>query len=139
MLKDRGGRPIRSMGRTGSQVPGTVTDWPENEPAADPAALLELTGDYCADRGIDPDCMEVTEAVQGEFGVVLALNGGYKRTQEEASEDSWAHAAVLWYPDKEDSSRYTVSTSLNRRASAPLCLEDMALWAYSPGKGRRSG
>lgn len=62
-----------------------------------PAALLELTGDYCADRGIDPDCMEVTEAVQGEFGVVLALNGGYKRTQEEAGEDSWAHAAVLWY------------------------------------------
>lgn len=52
--------------------------------------------------------MEVTEAVQGEFGVVLALNGGYKRTQEEASEDSWAHSAVLWFPDKEDSSRYTV-------------------------------
>ena len=89
-------------------VPGTVTDWPENEPVADPAALLELTGDYCADQGIDPDCMEVTEAVQGEFGVVLAIDGGYKREQGETDADSWAHSAVLWFPNKEDSSRYTV-------------------------------
>ena len=52
--------------------------------------------------------MEVTEAVQGEFGVVLALNGGYKREQGKTDADSWAHSAVLWFPDKEDSSRYTV-------------------------------
>lgn len=120
-------------------VPGTVTDWPENEPAADPAALLELTGDYCADRGIDPDCMEVTEAVQGEFGVVLALNGGYKRTQEEASEDSWPMRRAVVPGTRRIPAGIRCSTSLNRRASAPLCLEDMALWAYSPGKGRRSG
>lgn len=40
---------------------------------------------------------------------------------------------------KEAGIQLIASTSLNRRASAPLCLEDMALWVYSPGKGRRSG
>lgn len=84
-----------------------MTDWPENEPAADPAALLELTGDYCADQGIDPDCMEVTEAVQGEFGVVLAIDGGYKREQGETDADSLGAqrccgSRTRW------SSRYTV-------------------------------
>ncbi len=116
-------------------VPGTVTDWPENEPAADPAALLELTGDYCADRGIDPDCMEVTEAVQGEFGVVLALNGGYKRTQEEASEDSWAHAAVLWYPDQEDSSRYMVLDQFESAGFRSFMSGGYGIVGVFPGKG----
>ena len=116
-------------------VPGTVTDWPENEPAADPAALLELTGDYCADRGIDPDCMEVTEAVQGEFGVVLALNGGYKRTQEEAGEDSWAHAAVLWYPDKEDSSRYMVLDQFESAGFRSFMSGGYGIVGVFPGKG----
>ena len=118
-----------------TRLPGTVTDWPENEPAADPAALLELTGVYCADRGIDPDCMEVTEAVQGEFGVVLALNGGYKRTQEEASEDSWAHAAVLWFPDKEDSSRYMVLDQFESAGFRSFMSGGYGIVGVFPGEG----
>lgn len=86
-------------------LPGTVTDWPNSEPVDDPAGLIEQAGEYCSAVGIDSGCMEVTEAVQGEFGVVLALNGGYKRTHEEAGEDSWAHAAVLWYPNREEPGR----------------------------------
>ena len=50
--------------------------------------------------------------------IALALNGGYKRTQEEASEDSWAHAAVLWYPDKEDSSVREFEAPLRLRSGA---------------------
>lgn len=82
-----------------------MTDWPNSEPVDNPAGLIEQAGEYCSAVGIDSGCMEVTEAVQGEFGVVLALNGGYKRTHEEAGEDSWAHAAVLWYPNREEPGR----------------------------------
>lgn len=116
-------------------VPGTVIDWPENEPAADPAALLELTGDYCADRGIDPDCMEVTEAVQGEFGVVLAIDGGYKREQGETDADSWAHAAVLWFPDKEDSSRYMVLDQFESAGFRSFMSGGYGIVGVFPGEG----
>ena len=94
-----------------------------------------LTRHYCADRGIDPDCMEVTEAVQGEFGVVLALNGGYKRTQEEASEDSWAHAAVLWFPDKEDSSRYMVLDQFESAGFRSFMSGGYGIVGVFPGEG----
>lgn len=91
-------------------VPGTVTDWPEVKPVDDLAGLMDLAGEYCSAVGIDPGCMEVTEAVEGEFGVVLALNGGHKLEQGESGEDSWAHSAVLWFPDPADSGRYQVMT-----------------------------
>ena len=121
-------------------LPGTVTDWPNSEPVDNPAGLIELAGEYCSAVGIDSGCMEVTEAVQGEFGVVLALNGGYKRTHEEAGEDSWAHAAVLWYPNREEPGRTGgYSISLNMPAPAPLWLGDMALWMYSRKRGHVSG
>lgn len=117
-----------------------MTDWPDSEPVDDPAGLIELAGEYCSAVGIDSGCMEVTEAVQGEFGVVLALNGGYKRTHEEAGEDSWAHAAVLWYPNREEpAGTGGYSISLNMPAPAPLWLGDMALWMYSREKRARFG
>lgn len=107
------GEPLDQIhGEDWIAVPGTVTDWPEADRVDVPAGLMGLAGEYCSAVGIDPGCMEVTEAVQGEFGVVLALNGGYKRTQGETGEDSWAHAAVLWFPDPADPGRYQLLTQL---------------------------